>query len=1134
MKPKTYNQLIYLMKLSVGQLLLITLLCNLTFATDLKGQKSENVFEVELEMSVKDKSILDVFMDIESRTKFKFALDKKILKSKPKVSVEENTIGDVLSSISSQAKLNFRQVNDVIAVTEPKGKDTTPVEVLIYDKNIQGKVIDSETGDPLIGATVKVKGTQIGTITDVDGNFSLSVPDDAEFLVVSYVGFLSQEVALGNQTLFNVSLDPDISSLNEVVVTALGVEKEKKALSYSTQQVASEEVNKSRNGDLLNQISGRVPGLQIQQNSSGVASSSRVVLRGESSLSFGSNQPLFVVDGIPINNNINSSDRGDQTVDFGNGILDLNPDDIASVSVLKGPNAAALYGSRAANGAIVITTKSGQRGSGVVVDITSGVTFEEVTRVLDLQNQYSAGQNLEYREDWGWNWGAPLDGTPTAQGESPSFPDELPLEHRRNIEDFFETGITFNNNISVSVGGERNTIRFSLTDLRKTGVIPNNDYFKTNFSVKSSSQLSDKWSVDLVANYVNSGSDNITSTRYGSTGLMYQFYWSHANADLDWFRDYWVEGRENIEQKNWLTWSDNPFMVVNEHINSFQKDRVFGNAKVNLDLNENFRFHARIGTDFSNEEQVSRRPWSSRSFPQGMYSEAGVTFQETNVDVLATYNNTFSNETGLNISIGANHMQQDNNRSSLFGNGLAIPGLYNPGNISTTPELSRFDASRRINSLYGNIEFSLKSSIFFNLTGRNDWSSTLPSENNSYFYPSFGTSVIVSDLVELPNAISYAKVRSSWAQVGNDTDPFLINRAYDFGRLPSSIENQSLLPNTDIEPESTNSFEVGAELGLFSNRVLFDFTYYNINTENQIFQAPVSTASGFSNQLINAGQIQNKGVELLASFVPVRTDAIDWTLSVNFARNRSEVKELAPGVESLVLFSYFNATVEARPGDQFGVIYGNVLERNENGDVIFENGIPLISSERQRIGQVSPDWTSGILSSLRFKQFTLDVFMDYRSGGTIYSNSSAQLYRGGNNDESTVGREDGVVGVGVVQNADGSYSPNEVNVSARSYYQNYYSRNGLTDVHSADASFFKIREVALGVNLTDFIEIVGLSRLHLGLFGRNLFVRAKSDALRHFDPEVSLVDNGRIIPGLESAQLPGTSTYGFNINLQLK
>ncbi|MEL7123312.1 MAG: SusC/RagA family TonB-linked outer membrane protein, partial [Bacteroidota bacterium] len=796
------------------------LFATVAFAHGGHAQQLEKVQIVNVWQNI---PLKDAFRDIQNQTDFFFTYDSRQIKEVKISSVEEKLpLLEVLKYISSQTGLSFSIKDQLILVDYDKklfgGKELAVSEIILptlgklqevnseviymvsfedqnFDENIKGQVND-KYGNPLVGATVVVKETGQGTVTDVDGTFSVAVPNAGRVtLVVSYVGFTTKEVSVSRTANINITLDQNVSELEEIVVTALGVSKEKKALAYSIQGLDNEEFNQSRNGDLISQLSGRVPGLSILQNPSGVASSSRITLRGSSSLSLGSNQPLFVVDGVPISNDINSSEAAPsraqlQSIDFGNSILDLNPDDIASINVLKGPNAAALYGSRAANGAIIITTRSAENGKGAVVEVNTGITFEEVVRDWDFQNQFSAGSDDVYRANWGWNWGVPLDGTFRAvQPESPLFPEEDVLLPRWNSNDFWETGVAYNNNISVALGGEKNSVRFSVTNLQKTGIIPNNDYSKTNFSINTRSQLSDQWSLDIVGNYVKTGSDNISSTRYSSSGIMYSFVFAHANADLGLFKEYWAEGQEGVQQRYYQTWADNPFFIANEHINSFEKDRFFGNAKLNFELNENFKFHTRIGTDVFTDNQFSRRPYSSQWFPQGMYQENSFTFQETNIDFLATYNKSFENNIGLNISVGANSFQQDRNRSGLFGNSLAVPNLYNPGNIAGTPIVSRTNSRKRINSVYGNLELSFSNAIYLTATGRNDWSSTLPVQNNSYFYPSVGASIVLSELIELPSIFSYAKLRSSWAQVGSDTDPFLINRSYDFGRLPSSVQN---------------------------------------------------------------------------------------------------------------------------------------------------------------------------------------------------------------------------------------------------------------------------------------------------------------------------------------------------------
>ncbi|MEM7107853.1 MAG: SusC/RagA family TonB-linked outer membrane protein [Bacteroidota bacterium] len=1149
MKSKTYNLFIHFMKLSLGQLLAVILFCNLSFAHVSNGQKVKSVFDVNFEVSQANVPVELLFERISTQTDYKLAYDKKVLSNKPTVTVNETMLGDVLRSISTQTNLKFRQVNELIAVSlTSDGNVKESVQVEIYDKTLQGQIKDSETGEPLPGASVLVKGTSVGAITDVDGNFILSVPDDATALVISFVGFKTQEILIGNRTNFEIRLEADVSSLDEIVVTALGLEKDKTTLAYAAQNLDNQEFNQSRNGDLGSQLSARVPGLQINQLSTGgLVSSSRIILRGETSLNFNKNQPLIIVDGVPVSSNFDgvgaSNQQDDIPTDYGNGFTGINPDDVESVNVLKGATAAALYGSRAANGAIVITTKSG-KGDSFSIVVNSGWTFETVSRSWDFQNEFGAGLGGNYINGLGLSYGPRLDGSvqEPIMG-SPNMPDAeplLPYAENTFVDDFFETGISSNNSIAISSSNELGHLRVSYTHQEKTGIIPNTDFEKKAFSVRSGYKLFNDLQVDVVANYIKTDSDNLPVIGYGGQSIGYAGIFWPRNASIDWVKDYWVPGQEFIQQ-NHVTFftADNPWLIVNENLNGFDKNRIFGNAKLSYQVTDNLRVFVRAGTDYYNDRRVSRRPRGAAQFRNGMYREQNINFQESNFDFLATYFTDLSG-TGntLDVSIGGNVLLQNGNSLELESRQLTVPDVYNAGNIGDIPRLEETVFEKQVNSLYATAQFGIQEAIFLTVAGRNDWSSTLPVDNNSYFYPSFGASVILSELMTLPDLFDQVKIRSSWAQVGSDTDPFLIQQSFAYGTLPGSVENQALIANNDLKPERTNSFEIGTELNLFQNRLGFEFNYYNNISKDQILQAPVSTTSGFSNRLINAGEIRNNGIELLVNATPLRIGAFTWDVVLNYARNRSEIVELAPGIESFILVdggvSSGTFTVEARPGGMYGDIYGPVFERSPDNEIVFNNGLPVLAQEVGKVGNINPDWTAGLRNSFSYKRFNLSVLLDYRSGGDVYSGTNSVMYVTGVNTESTVNRGGEITGDGVIANSDGTFRPNDVAVDAQTFYFDgfYGRRNAETNVF--DGTYFKVREASLGIDISDWLKSVSfINKASISVFGRNLAIWAKSDALRHFDPEIATHNGGNtIVPGIETAQLPGTRTMGFNVRIE--
>ena len=1019
----------------------------------------------------------------------------------------------------------------------------------LAQKSVTGTVKDAETGEALIGASVVVVGSTIGTITDIDGKFAFEVPQGTEVLEVSFVGYTAKEVAISDGPI-TVSLDAG-SSLDEVVVTALGIEEKKSSLSYATQRLESKDLNASRIGDVSQQLSGKIPGLSISTGNGSGVSSSRIILRGESSLNFDKNQPLIIVDGVVVSNNLDgiqgtSNGSGSNLpVDYGNGLTDFNTDDIEDVTVLKGPKAAALYGTRASNGALVIRTKSGLKKEGVGVEFNFGVSVDKVTRFWDEQTQYGGGFDNTFRANWGGNYGAPTDGALISQttGRESGLnivPDPTPSLFRLDRKGFFDTGVAYNNNLALSFGNDNTWGRISLASLNKNGMVPNTEYDRDNVGIRLGSDLTDKLTLDVSANYVVSQSDNLPVIGTGGEGVINNMYWAMGNYSFDDFRNYWLPGQENVQQNHFLTWGTNPYLIVNENLNAFKRNRLFGNVRFNYEFNQNLSLFTRIGTDYYRDGRNSRRPAGQPNFPNGMYREQDIGYNETNIDMLITYRKRLSQKLNLELTAGGNNLNISSNSTFFETRVLGVVGVYNQGNAGDTPFTNNFDADKRVNSLYGTAKFNYDESIYLDVTARNDWSSALPSNNNSFFYPSFGLSAVLSNLIELPEIVSFAQLRASWAEVGNDTDPLLTQRTLSFGTLPSSVVNPSLLPNTSLKPEKTNAIEIGAEIKLLSDRLGIDFNYYKNISRNQILQTPISQASGAISSLINAGKIENAGLELYLNASLVKTNQFTWDFSLAWSRNRGKVIELTDGIENFVIAQGASGgTVEARPGGRMGDIYGRGFARSPEGDIIFDivntgsrNVVrPRLESNIKKLGNYNPDWTAGITNTFRYKNFDLGIFFDYRSGGIIVSNTSALLYRSGIITESLPFRTEDFVPQGVIENADGTYTTNTTGTTGQDWYRaNFQAAN--IEANTYDASFIKLREVSLGIDLKPWLKNLPLERIHLSFFGRNLWIHTKDRFLRHFDPEALSQSGGTIVPGFEVGQLPNPITFGANLKVQ--
>ena len=1016
---------------------------------------------------------------------------------------------------------------------------------------VSGKVTDKVSGEPLPGVNISIKTTTQGTNTGIDGRYRIEVPDNTSYLIFSYVGYESQEIRVGSRSVIDMALEPGTASLSEVVITALGVEREEKSLGYAVQELNGKRITDAYSSNWTNTLNGKVAGLYMTKSTS-MASSSRIVLRGENSLNLDKNQALIVIDGVPVTNVFSASiDKGQYSSepDFGNGLSEINPDDIESITVLKGPSAAALYGSRAANGVIMIKTKSATGKQGIGVSINSNIQFESVNRWPDYQYAYGAGgvgKNEYYSygssEDGpstansGYNWGPKFEGQEYVQFGSPV--DEngdrtrIPWEpHKHNIKDFFETGHTITNNVALSGGNDIGNFRLSYTNMQKSGIMPNNQLERNTFSLNAGMNLTDKLRVNAVANYIAGQSDNLTYNGYNEAqGIMYYFIWMERNADLAWLRDYWVEGKEGREHKTLFTWSSNPYFVVNEVLNGFRRDRLYGNINATYSFTDRLSIMLRAGTDFFNEGRDFRAPWSTVGHPFGYFRSQKIYSNETNIDFLLKYDYPINNDWHVSFSLGGNQFKRLYDMQDATAEQLALPDVYSLANSRSRPLTDAFESEKRVNSLYGSAQFAYKNMIFLDVTGRNDWSSTLPAANNSYFYPSFNLSGVLTDIFDISGSgpLSFAKLRLSWAQVGNDTDPFQLEKYYEKGDLDGSLSNPSQIPNPNLKPEITTSYEVGTNLKFFDGRLDIDFTYYYTESKNQILSVPLDISTGFSSKVLNAGLITNEGIEISLSGIPVKlANGLNWQIYGNWSTNKGIIKELGEGIESFLIASSPGSNVEARVGEEFGNIYGRVFERAPDGQIVYENGVAKWTSDFHLAGNYNPDWVAGIGNELSYKNFSFSFLFDGRKGGDIYSLTHATMAASGGLTKTLPYRYEGVVGEGVMLNDDGNYVPNNVRIDAPTYWRGIYRRFN-AETNTIDASFIKLREVRIAYNLpAHWLKKALIQRATIALVGRDLFVWSDWPI---FDPEASVIDGGTITPGIERGQFPSTRTYGVNIS----
>ena len=1053
---------------------------------------------------------------------------------------------------------------------------------------VRGIVTTEEDGEPVIGASVIVKGTALGTVTDVNGRFELSgLSPSATRLLISYISLMAKEVAIAPQV--SVTLKSDTHLLDEVVVTALGISREKKALGYTAQEVKQDALVQGKDNNLLNSLSGKIAGVRIT-NTQGDVGSSRIVIRGETSIA-GENQPLFIVDGIPVDNsqlNARSSGR-----DFKNAIADLNPEDIKTLTVLKGPNAAALYGARAAHGAIVITTKGGdkrQKGIGITLHSSTQVSF--VATLPEFQNLFGqgAGGRFSYVDGKGAgvndgvdeSWGPRLDiGLLIPQFDSPLDADgnrvATPwVSHPNNVRDYFRMGISTNNGISIARGDDKYQFRVGYNYEKQVSIVPDAGTNKTNISLNTDYHLA-KWIVvGATANYIVytapslPGSATPSGSNVRSNSPMLQFLWFGRQVETNSLKaDY---------TRNWnSSYYDNPFWSASYNTQSQERHRLIGDLHAEFRLTDGLHVRFRTSTDWYNDRRKSKVKWGSAGAgsPYGSYAEDAYTVKENNTEVLATYIKQLNKNWGIDALLGFNvrNKQYENNYQAAPR--LAVADLYTLTN-SRDPLTSSNDFYRlRQYGLYGSIQLDYRRWAFLNITGRNDWSSTLPVDNNSYFYPSVTASVLLSEAFGWRSkAVNYLKIRGGWSQVGADANPYQLatvftsETAFNGNPLQSS---STIGMNSNLKPENTSSIEAGFEAAFWDNRLYLDFTYYKTDSRNQILKLATTAASGYTSQVRNAGHIRNRGYEIQLGAVPIQTSkGFRWNLDLNYGANSSKVVKLDD--EGLITsYQLYSSGIQilASVGEAYGTLFGTSYVRDANGNVVVDaNGLPKISTTNKTLGKFTPDWTGGISNTFSYRSLSLSFLIDASVGGSIFSNtnktgkytgvlantlsgrdaehgglwyytdamgnnvrlsespsysvSSDGLYYAQVNGQSTRVYQDGIMVEGVTE----SGSKNEEVVSAEKYYHRIYS---IAEANVYDASYVKLREVALSYRLPRlWTQKLHLQEASVTLTGRNLWTIYKS--VPNIDPESALTTGNA--QGVEAYSLPTTRSFGVNLSVK--
>ncbi len=1025
----------------------------------------------------------------------------------------------------------------------------TGTEAFAQAASVTGTIKDA-AGQPLGGVTIMEKGTNNGTVSDADGKYTLTVKPNA-VLVFSFSGYKEQEEKVGKRSTINISLESDEKQLSEVVVTALGIQRNKKSLAYSTQTVEGSKLAEVREVNVANSLKGKVAGVHVNPSGGGPSGSSYVVIRGSSSLT-GTNQPLYVVDGVPIDNQTlgRPSIFGGQR-DYGDGIGNINPDDIENVTVLKGPAAAALYGSRGAKGVILITTKKGKSGK-LNVDINSNVTFEKVNVIPTFQSIYGGGYDDNYASfdnavidgqtvsQWpGWlqdNWGGKYDGRLISIATWPEL-GLIPYTARGddNFKKFYRTGSTITNTAGVSGGSENATFRLSLSDMRNTGIVPNNSMNRQTVNMLASFRVSPKLSVEAKVNYVRQHTINPPETGGGGTSATVALNRMPLFLDLDWMKDYKRADGSSINYKSGTP--RNPYWIMNEMLADGRRDRVIGYVLARYKFTDWLTLQARSGTDFYNDTRFSRIGVGTPGIVDGRVNNNEYNIKEENSDVLLTASgNLFKNFSG-SFSAGANHLNRRTKSLSVEGTGFNIPDLYDISNAKRVTA-SSYPTQKQINSAYFDGQLGYKNYLFLNITGRNDWSSTLGKNNYSFFYPSTNLSFVFTDALALKSSVlSYGKLRASYAQAGADADVYRTKSGYllsssSFNGQPYAYISDEI-PLADLKNELTRSYELGTELRFFKNRVGIDFTYYNASTINQILPVQISVATGFVTRIINAGEIRNKGVEIFVNAAPVATKNFRWDMTLNFSKNKSKVVSLADGIETLTLLDTYNgAVIEARIGESYGNIVGLPFLRNENGDrVLTEQGAWQRGNEPVVFGNVQPDWLGGITNTFSYKGIQLSVLIDVRQGGQVYSMSKYNQMAGGTG-KFTESR-DNLIADGVIQQPDGKYVKSDKVLLAQDYYALQGPWTDIGETCVIDADYVALREASLSYNLgqASLLKKSILKSAKISVVARNLFYLYRDPQFKTMgiSPETAF-NTTTAAQGVEMLSVPTTRSLGFNLS----
>ncbi|GAB3757086.1 SusC/RagA family TonB-linked outer membrane protein [Spirosoma pomorum] len=1115
-------------------------------AVSAHSARAQEILNRTLSIKLESVDVKNALSQIEKQANVRFVYSLQTIQTTKKVSLraENQKLSAILNELLTPIGVIYEEVSSRIVLRKVDPRADVSPSISTHESSlatVTGLVTD-ERGKPIPGVTILVEETQLGTTTDANGKYTINPPDNA-VLVFSAIGFEGKKVTVGNQTQIDVVLKESLQNLNEVVVTALGIKKEAKKLGYATAIVNTEQITTNRTVNLGNSLQGKVAGVNVTAPTGGPGGTSKIRIRGQSSFK-GDNSPLIIVNGVPINNSNFSSRQGDtdgttnrsgSAADAGDGLQSINQDDIETLTVLKGSTAAALYGFRAKDGAIVITTKTGRRNAGIGVEVNSNFTADQALDYTDFQYEYGQGEYGkrpttvgEAQSSGVFSFGEKIDGKPTFQFDGVQRPY---LANRNRIREFYRTGTTWTNTVALSGGSDKGGFRISFSNTDAKAIIPNSDFHKQILNLGLTYQFTPKFSTHINANYSNEFNHNPPQVGLQDLNANTTVYTTATTVDMATLRDnrYDANGYELATSR--FTNRNNPYWVAYDRFENVRRDRLFGNASLRYQFTDWLYVQGRIGQDYYARPYDFNRPTGTRSLSaaatgfNGYYYQEIITFRERNLDFLLGANRNFG-PFGIDVTLGGNQLDQTYTNNNASATNFYIRGLYTIQNGQAKDPQYAY-SRKQVNSLYGAAEFSFKNYAFINVTARNDWFSTLAQP--SYLYPSISGSLVLSDALSVrPSWLNYAKVRAAYAVAGGDTDPYQNNLYY--GLNANTIQGQALgfitsnvSPNSSLRPLKIKEAEVGLELRALNSRVNLDLTLYRKNTVDEILNVDVSTASGYDKTKVNVGRLRNQGVEMLLTLVPVK-QAFNWETTLNLTYNESQVLALANGQQRLkVGQGDFFGEVWHEVGLPMASLRGIAYKRDAQGNIILSGGKP-VAGDITTFGSAIPKWTGGWLNTFTYKGIRVFAQIDFKSGHKLISNSNLNFLRHGLSKASLVGREGGVVFNGV--NADGSRNTRAV--EAEDFYSSYRSTN-MAEPFVYNASFIRWRALSVGYDFSRFVNKTFIKGLTLSLVCNNVLMIKKY--VDNLDPEAvaGASDN---IQGIETHSLPTTRSYGANLNFK--